>query len=314
MKENVSGRNDLARDGIQRMKTNSVSRTAQGAAAVRAIETHRPGEDRLFEDPFARGLLKPTYRLIVDVMRVRRVREPLLAMRERQFPGAIGNLLCRTRYIDDALHDALDKGLDQVVLLGAGFDSRAYRIPGFDRTHVFEVDHPATQAYKRSRLKRILDAPLSHVTFVPVNFDRQKLDGAMRETGFRAGVRTFIIWEGVTQYITAEAVDATFRWVSETAAAGSRIVFTYIQKGILDGSFQTKNAQRILSDLERLGEPWLFGLDPAELDRYLAQRGLDLIEQVGSSEYQDRYLKPLRRVLDIFEGELTVLAELQRSL
>jgi methyltransferase (TIGR00027 family) len=148
------------------------------------------------------------------------------------------------------------------------------------------------------------------VTFVPVNFDRQKLDDAMRETGFRAGVRTFIVWEGVTQYITAEAVDATFRWVSGSAAAGSRIVFTYIHKGILDGSFMTPNAQRILSDLERLGEPWLFGLDPAELDRYLAQRGLELIEQVGSSEYQDRYLKPLQRTLEIFEGELTVLAAL----
>ncbi|MCK5571619.1 MAG: SAM-dependent methyltransferase [Bacteroidetes bacterium] len=295
------------------MKTNSVSRTAQGAAAGRAIENHRPREDRLFEDPFARGLLKPAYRLIVDVMRVRRIREPLLAMRERQFPGAIGNLLCRTRYIDDAFHDALQKGLDQVVLLGAGFDSRAYRIPRIERTRVFEVDHPATQAYKRSRLRLILDAPPSHVTFVPVDFDRQKLDGAMREAGFRADAKTFFLWEGVTQYITAEAVDDTFRWVSGSAAAGSRIVFTYIHKGILDGSFLANNAQRILSDLERLGEPWLFGLDPAELDGYLTQRGLDLIEQVGSSEYQDRYLKPMRRALDIFEGELTVLANLGRS-
>jgi methyltransferase (TIGR00027 family) len=156
----------------------------------------------------------------------------------------------------------------------------------------------------------MLDVPPSHVTFVPVDFNRQNLDGAMREAGFRAGARTFILWEGVTQYMTAEAVDATLRWVSGTAAAGSRIVFTYIHKGILDGSFVTENAQRILSDQERLGEPWLLGLDPAEVGQYLAQRGLELIEQVGASDYQVRFLKPQGRTLDVFEGELAVIAGL----
>ena len=156
----------------------------------------------------------------------------------------------------------------------------------------------------------MLDAPPSHVMFVPVDFDRQNLDDAMRKAGFWTGAKTFILWEGVTQYMTAEAVDATFRWVSGATAAGSRIAFTYIHKGILDGSFVTKNTQRILSDLERLGEPWLLGLDPAELDQYLAQRGLELIEQVGVSEYQVRYLQPLGRTLDMFEGELTVIAGL----
>lgn len=243
-------------------------------------------------------------------MRLPGIGAALLAVRERQLPGVVGNLLCRTRYIDDALSDALAEGLDQVVILGAGFDSRAYRIPGIDRTHVFEVDHPATQAYKQRRLKRMLGTLPSHVTFVPIDFDQQKFEEAVAAAGFRTGAKTFFIWEGVTQYITAEAVDTTFRYVSCNAAAGSWVVFTYILHGIVDGSVRPKGVQRLLSDLERLGEPWVFGIDPAQVSQYLAARGLVLVDQVGAPEYRERYLNPLGRQVNVFEGEKVVLARI----
>lgn len=291
------------------MKTDIVSQTAEGTAAGRAIASYRLEKDRLFEDRFARGFLKFGYRVIVDLLRLPGIGTALLAMRERQLPGIMGNLLCRTRFIDDTLRDALKRGFDQVVILGAGFDSRAYRIPGIDRVRVFEVDHPTTQAWKQTRLKRLLGILPSHVTFVPIDFDQQDLAHVMPATGFRSGNQTFFIWEGVTQYITAEAVDATFRYISRIVATGSEIAFTYIHRGIINSSVDFKGSQRLISNLKRQGEPWTFGIDPAEITQYLAKRGFVLVEHVGALDYLTRYLNPLGRQMNLFEGERVVLAQ-----
>jgi methyltransferase (TIGR00027 family) len=129
----------------------------------------------------------------------------------------------------------------------------------------------------------------------------------LAEAGFRTGTKTFFIWEGVTQYITSEAVDATFQYLSR-AAAGSKIVFTYIDRGIIEGSVRPPGTEEIISETQRCGEPWIFGIDPSELPQYLAARGFTLIEDVGASEYRVRYLEPLGRKMNIFEGERTVLA------
>ena len=201
--------------------------------------------------------------------------------------------------------------MDQVVILGAGLDSRAYRISGIEGPRVFEVDHPATQAWKQKRLKKVLGRLPPNVTFVPIDFDRQELGNGLAEAGFRAGIKTFFIWEGVTQYITAEAVDATFRYVSCAAAAGSQIVFTYIHRGIINGSVRPAGTEEIMSKTQRCGEPWAFGINPAELAQYLAARGFALVEDVGASEYRARYLEPLGRKMNIFEGEKTVLADIR---
>jgi methyltransferase (TIGR00027 family) len=233
----------------------------------------------------------------------------LLALRERQIPGIRGNLLCRTRFIDDTFRDALARGYKQIVILGAGFDSRAYRIPGVDRVHVFELDHPTTQAWKRERIERIRGELPSHVTFVPIDFEQQELGETLVAAGFRTGLKTFVLWEGVTQYIGAEAVDSTFRYVSHTVAPGSEIVFTYIRSGIIDGSAQAKGAKKLLVELERQGEPWVFGIDPPELSQYLAARALELIEDVGAMDYRTRYLVPAGRRMDIFEGERVAVAK-----
>lgn len=290
------------------MKSDSAIKSALAPAAVRAIESYRPRKERLFDDGFAIGFLPPVWRGIIEVLRLPGLGSAVLAMRERQFPGVMGNLFCRTRFIDDALRDALAKGLDQVVILGAGFDSRAYRMPGIEQTSVFEVDHPAPQAEKQARLKRMLGTLPSHVTFVPIDFDRQELEDAMAAAAFRTGARTFFIWEGVTQYITAEAVDATFRYVSRAAAIGSKILFTYIRRGIVDGSARSAADQKLVSVLQRVGMPWVFGLDPTELAQYLAERGLKLIKDVGASDYQARYLDPIGRKMNVFEGERIALA------
>jgi methyltransferase (TIGR00027 family) len=286
----------------------TVSQTALGTAAGRALESRRPDGDRLFFDPFAMALLPPTYRAIVHLLGLPVLGRVLLALRERQIPGIMGNLLCRTRFIDDAFRDALAGGCEQVVILGAGLDSRAYRIPGADRIRVFELDHPATQAWKREQIARRRDVAPSHVTFVPVDFERQDLSDVLVGAGFRNDANTLVIWEGVTQYLAADAVDATFRHLSRLAAHGSRIVFTYVRGGVIDGSTKLDGTEKLLAEVKRRGEPFVFGIDPGELPQYLATRGLELIEDVGAEDYRIRYLKPTGRVMDLFEGERIAVA------
>ena len=275
------------------------------ATALRATESYRSEGERIIQDRFGRDFLPPVWRPLF----LPGVRHALIALAERRGPGALGMLLCRTRYIDDALCSALEEGLDQVVNLGVGFDTRAYRISGIDQTHVFEVDQPVPLAWKQSRLQQVLGSPPPHVAFVPIDFNEQKLEDALTTAGFRNGAKTFFIWEGVTQYITAEAVDATFRYVSRATAPGSEIVFTYIHRGIVDGSARSETDEIFVSATQRGGMPWIFGLDPAELAGYLAARVLSLVDHAGASEYRARYLDPLSRQMDVYEGERMVLAQ-----
>ena len=276
-----------------------------GATALRVTESYHPNGERILEDRFGRDFLPPAWRLLL----LPGVRHALMALTERRGPGALGMLLCRTRYIDDALRKALGEDLDQVVNLGAGFDTRAYRIPDIEQTQVFEVDQPAPLAWKQARLQQVLGAPPPHVTFVPLDFNEQKLEDELMAAGFRTRAKTFVIWEGVTQYITAEAVDSVFRYVSSVSAPGSQIVFTYIRRGIVDGSTCSKTDEVFITATRRGGMPWIFGIDPAELAGYLAARGLMLVDHVGASDYRERYLDPLGRRLHVYEGERMALAQ-----
>jgi methyltransferase (TIGR00027 family) len=274
----------------------AVSRTAMVVALWRARESQRSAASRLFEDDMAQGFLDRRLRVALRVSRV-----PLVgslvpwSLLDGHWIGSRGTVVVRTRYIDDALTSALRSGVEQVVILGAGFDSRAYRIPGISRIRVFEVDHPMTQAEKQRAVAQRLGALPPHVEFVPIDFSTQNLDGAMPAAGFRATARTFFICEGVTHYLSDPDVDTLFRYVARSAAAGSQMVFTYIHRTILDGSATFDGAGKTLTTVRRSGEPYTFGFDPAELPEYLVARGLELIEDVGAGAYRERYLDPLGR-------------------
>jgi methyltransferase (TIGR00027 family) len=275
-------------------------------AFLRAVESYHPEQERLFNDRFSRGLMPGLWKAFL----LPGLRHAIVALTERVGPGFIGSLYCRTRYIDDALCDALKAGITQVVILGAGFDARAYRISNIERVQVFELDLPATQRLKQKLLEKVVGKLPAHVSFAPIDFDRQDIEEVMTAAGFRKGLKTFFIWEGVTQYLAAEAVDKTFRYMSAGAAQGSEIVFTYIHQGIIDGTARSKTDQKLVSSAHRSGTPWIFGIAPSELAEYLTQRDLEVVEEVWAPEFRTRYLKPHGRQINIFEGERVVLARI----
>jgi methyltransferase (TIGR00027 family) len=275
-------------------------------AFLRAVESYQPDQKRLFDDRFSRDLMPGLWKIFL----LPGLRHAIVALTELVGPGVIGSLYCRTCYIDDALRDALRTGLAQVVILGAGFDARAYRITNMEQVHIFELDMPATQRLKQTLLEKVVGELPAHVSFVPIDFNRQDIEDVMTAAGFRRGLKTFFIWEGVTQYLAAEAVDRTFRYMCGAAAGGSEIVFTYIHQGIIDGTTRSKADQKIVSSAHRGGTPWIFGIAPSGLAEYLTQRGLELVEEVWAQDFRARYLKPHGRQINIVEGERIVLARI----
>ena len=291
------------------MKKNQASRTAEYMALFRAIESARPESKRLFNDPFAIGFLHGSIALLAHVARIRFAGNVVPWLIDtRSVPGARTVAVARTRFIDERLVDALKQGVKQLVILGAGYDTRAYRIAGIEQSRVFEIDHPNTSTAKQFHLQRQLGSLPDHVRFIAIDFNEQSLAQALSSTDFDASLKTFFIWEGVTNYLSAEAVDAGFRTMREIAQ-DSAIVFTYVDKAVIDSDNNFEGAARLKQVLARAGERWTFGFDPPELKAYLAERGYRLRGNIGSVELRSRYSNASRRNLRGYEFYRVAVAE-----
>jgi len=282
--------------------------SATGVALARALETALPKHQRLFEDPFAHLFLGRFGSTVLRLCRHLGTRRILLGANDRLLPGVRGISVGRTRFIDDALDAALGRGVRQVVILGAGYDTRALRIRGSESSLFFEVDHPATQRCKCETLERVLGEQPSNLKFVPVDLERQGLATALEGAGFQRKEKALVIWEGVTEYLSESAVDAALAWFAQGIALESEIVFTYTDRGLIEGTKTFSGGSRILAMNRWGGEPYRFGFDPTRLRVELADRGLELIEDVAGEEYRRRYFAPRDRHLRGNEYERTALA------
>jgi len=207
------------------------------------------------------------------------------AFRSATGGGAVARTsgIARTKLIDDWVGQAACE-IDQVVLLGAGFDTRAWRLNALASARIFEVDHPNTATVKQDRL-RSAHVDLRKVTFVKVDFETDDFDGLLRAAGFDVTRPAIVVWEGVSQYLTGDAVCGVMRWVGRLAP-GSRFIFTYIHEGVLNGSVAFVGADKTIAKVDGSGEPWRFGLLPEELPAFLRERGLSLLSDLGADEYR----------------------------
>jgi len=197
--------------------------------------------------------------------------------------------------------------VEAVVNLGAGYDTRAYRLPVLKGVPFFELDQSKTIEDKRSRLTKLFGQVPAHVTLVPMDFDREEAGTVLAANGWIAENRTFFIWEGVTQYLTESGVRSTFDFLAE-ASQGSRLVFTYIRKDFLNG----ENLQGLdfLRDKMVLKDRiWLFGMDPESVDGYLDSYGWRVLDHTGYEELAGLYVKPTGRELLSMPIERIVCAQ-----
>jgi methyltransferase (TIGR00027 family) len=271
------------------------SRTAEFVALFRALESSLPAERRLFDDPFAHAFLGARLGAVLALTRVPPGRQLVIEAIDRGWPGARAAVVLRTRFIDDALMAALAEGVGQVVILGSGFDTRAYRVPDIERARIFELDAPTTLEIKRARIEALLGSAPSHVSMVAIDFKRDALAAALDRAEFHSREPTLFIWEGVTSYLTAAAVDATLRALATLAAPRSHLLFTYLDHATLEGRSALPGARTTIATVRHAGEPFRFGFDPAELPPYLDERGFELLEDLTATELAVRFLHPLGR-------------------
>ncbi len=288
------------------MANSRVSRTALGAAICRLIVQYQPVATRLFDDPVVAFLVSRPLRLVLRLAAMRRL---TVQQTEAVAPGIYGTQVCRTCAIDDIAQAALAQGVAQLVLLGAGYDTRPYRLPQIERIAVFEVDLPAIQAEKRAKLQRYLGHLPDQLTFLPLDFERQRLEAAFAGTAFQASLPTLFVWEGVSQYLSEAAVRQTLAFVG-SAAPGSVLACTYVLQSVIERRSDIPGAERLMDRLAQQAQ-WRFGLEPEQLPTFLAPYSLRLVEDIGSSEYQQRYLAPLGRKLVVFAGERVLHARVE---
>jgi methyltransferase (TIGR00027 family) len=269
------------------MKDGTPSITAEGALVFRAVEARKPAAERVCYDPLAHRFLSPRSTAIGRS----RLPEPVARWIYNRFmPGLQGYIVARTRYFDDCLQQCLDDGCTQVVVLGAGFDSRAYRFDQFRTgTTVFEIDHPATQRAKRDKLTEIFGHPPEHVVYVPVDFVKDSLGEQLLKNGFDSSQKTMFLWEGVSYYLTAEAVDHTLAFIAARGGPGSSVVFDYTYPSVVEGTCRRREAQVWRWAMIPRGEHVLFGIEEGTIAEFLRQRGFENVRNVTHAELKQAY-------------------------
>lgn len=270
-----------------------------------AIEQAFPESERIIDDDLAFRILPFAFR--VNVWISTRVKGWLIRKTEEKVPGLWGGIMARKRFIDEIVTKAADGHIDAVVNLGAGFDTRAFRLQALAEVPAWEVDQPQNTDAKRARLTKLFQEVPTHVTLVPIDFDHEDLATVLASNNYEPDRKTFFIWEGVTQYLTEAGIRATMEFLAG-APAGSRLVFTYTPRDFIDG--EVFYGQEYLYKKMLLKDKiWLFGFDPETIDDFLDEYGWRVLEHLGYDELGEQYVKPTGRELMSMAIERIVFAE-----
>jgi methyltransferase (TIGR00027 family) len=278
------------------MQTGQPSQTARGAAAYRAIHQTLDG-GVIFNDPFAAEILDDETRVMRDAIAADPSLRPM-----RLFIAA------RSRFSEDSLAACVARGVRQIVVLGAGLDTFSLRNPYADQSvRVFEVDYPATQGWKRERLKQAGLAVPSSLTFAPVDFERQSLAGGLMAAGFKADRPAFFQWLGVAMYLTHEAVASTLDFIA--GVPESEVVFDYAEPFANYPADRRAVIMAIAAGAAARGEPWLSFFDPPELAELLRGKGFRTVEDLGLAGLTERFYGNLKQGIPIGPGGHVVRAQ-----
>jgi methyltransferase (TIGR00027 family) len=277
------------------VQTGQPSDTARGAAAYRAIHQTLEG-GIIFSDPFAARILDDETRARLDEIAADPSLRPW-----RLFIAA------RSRFSEDTLAACVARGTRQVVVLGAGLDTFSLRNPHAGQgVRVFEVDYPATQAWKRKRLKQTGLAVPASLTFAPVDFERQSLADGLEAAGFQADRPAFFQWLGVVPYLTREAVSLTLDFIAQVPK--SEVVFDYAEPFENYPADRRADVMEVAARAASRGEPWLSLFDPAELSEMLRNKGFGIVEDLGLAEMTGRFYGALKKGISIGPGGHVVRA------
>jgi methyltransferase (TIGR00027 family) len=270
------------------------SRTSIVVAALRAFGAREPDPAVRNPDSLAERLITPAD---LDLIRDHPIADAVQdgyqeGRKSREVAGMSNLMLIRTRFIDDHLRSALSSGAAQIVILGAGFDTRAYRFAEFlEGRNLFELDYKSTQEIKKRRLAEASITVPSNVHFAEIDFKKDALPDVLRHAGYKPEAQTFFIWEGVSMYLTEEAVRKTLRTISDLAAPGSSLVMDFAGRAMIDLLEKFPNLSQH-NYTTQWGEPWIFGVPDGREREFFKECGLELRESLAFLEREaaKRYL------------------------
>jgi methyltransferase (TIGR00027 family) len=261
--------------------------TAEMVAAYRAIAAKDSDEKTRNPDHLAVRFIHPDFKERFPLLDM----DYDLAKRMLAESPAYFYVNARTHHMDDTLIKEAENGVTQVIVLGAGYDSRAYRFrEAFPSVTFFEVDLPIMSSRKKQQVNEIFGSIPDHVVYIPLDFNTQSLEGALTAAGWRASEKSLFIWEGVTYFISARGVDGTLKCIAGRARPGSSVVFDYMLEPVIRGDYRYYGSRQIAGAVARRGEPYVFGIAEGAAEDFVRTRGLVPVSDLGPAELTRRYL------------------------
>jgi methyltransferase (TIGR00027 family) len=277
----------------------TTSRTAEWTCLSRAMSSLEKNECFRSDDTLALQLLPKHIKAIIGIPLVRKFFWKLVPAK-----GMYEYVIARTKYLDKVFKAALDERFDQILIFGAGFDTRALRFQELSRrTKIFELDAATTQDAKIVQYqKRGLSIP-PNLTFIPIDFDKESLSVKLEEAGFDRHKRSFFVLEGLLMYLQPGSVDETFRTIRDFAGAGSQVVFDYVYLSVLRLEELYDGERKIVEQVSKAGENWHFGIEKGKIGQFLSIYDLRLWEQQDAQQLKQMYFKdPTGKIVGYVNG------------
>ena len=259
------------------------SKMAEVVALIRAEESEKPADERICYDPYAICFVSPEVREFMarNPAKYKAQREQV----ESSLPGYSNSIVARVQYFDDIVKLSTLDGLEQLVIMGAGYDTRAYRIGELKNVHVFEIDHPDTIKVKKEKINEIFGFIPDHVIYVPADLEVEKIDQKLAESGYDKTKKTLFAMEGLIYYLPPEAVDDLLSFIVHSSGKESAVVFDYgrvkpdttIHKGKSGYDFAKQRGEPVKSSIN---EP---------IEKFLSERGFYKINNMDSKDYKKAY-------------------------
>jgi methyltransferase (TIGR00027 family) len=282
---------------MKRIET-TTSRTAEWTCLARAVSSLEANSHYRSDDHIARLLLPGFVKPLLHTPFLRTLYKAMVPK------GLYNYVIARTKYVDAIFRRALAEQFDQILIFGAGFDTRALRFQHELRnSRIFELDVPTTQKAKIAQyLKRNLAMP-SNLIFIAIDFDKESLPAKLGDAGFRKGQRSLFVLEGLLMYLQPDSVDATFRAIQEQAGERSWVVFDCVYASVLRKEKLCYGESGIMKSVTRAGERWYFAIERGQLEQFLSTYGLKPIDEKSAQDLEKAYFsEPSGRIVGRVNG------------
>lgn len=269
------------KQGIER----NLSRTAMWTNICRAMANMEVNSRFNGPDVLAGIFISPAKKFLLSFEYIRK------RIRKKLTPGAYEYLIARTQHYDNLFRHALDEDVPQIVMLGAGYDTRSIRFKDSIRhTRIFELDMPATQQHKIGLLQKANISIPRQLSFTPIDFSKDSLDDVLDKAGYDKTQKCLFVWEGVSMYLSEGAVQDTLGFIKRKSGPGSAVAFDYFYKSVVAGRSDDYGAREQYEAVLKIGEPFQFGIEEGKIESFLSQHGFETLSHYTPDEFENKYL------------------------